>query len=364
MSRLWSAPTDLMTYALPGVGQPGPNNFAYGTVLLVARFLSAPGWVSMIEFEKADGTVAGALMRDGGGNLGWSDGISFMRSSDAGTGAAPFTVGPEDGWCLCAMTHPDSAGSPQPITLHKVPLATGQRLSRTLVGTSLNTSALGNGRIKLGGDDDTNRSMLVAAAGALPSVVMSPEQIDAVAGALATGSVVGLATADGWVADDSDGFASNLVADRAHRSAIVGTADDPDDPPLWAYGAAAGPPAAPANLSPPAISGAATVGATASCSPGTWSASPAPSISYQWKRGGSPIPGATSSAYVLQADDAGAEVTCAVTASNASGSASAESNAVVPSAAPGSNYEADLMLRWRGEWISADRVARAGGSWR
>lgn len=45
------------------------------------------------------------------------------------------------------------------------------------------------------------------------------------------------------------------------------------------------------------------------------------SISYQWRRGGAPIPGATNSTYTLSAADNNQSLSLAVTASNASGSA-------------------------------------------
>lgn len=79
----------------------------------------------------------------------------------------------------------------------------------------------------------------------------------------------------------------------------------------------------PVNSVAPVITGTATQGQTLTCSPGTWSKSPA--FSYQWLRAGAPIAGATASTRVLAAADAGFKMSCRVTATNAGFSASATS---------------------------------------
>ena len=82
--------------------------------------------------------------------------------------------------------------------------------------------------------------------------------------------------------------------------------------------------AAPVNTSPPTISGTAELAATLTATPGSWSNSPT-SYTYQWKRNGGAIGGATASTYALQAADLGTTITVTVTAANASGGASATS---------------------------------------
>lgn len=83
----------------------------------------------------------------------------------------------------------------------------------------------------------------------------------------------------------------------------------------------------------PTLSGTATTGQTLTASGGTWSAPP-DSYTYQWRRAGTAISGATAQTYVLQAADEGQAITCAVTAVKAGyTSATATSNAVTPSAA-------------------------------
>lgn len=87
------------------------------------------------------------------------------------------------------------------------------------------------------------------------------------------------------------------------------------------------PPITPVNSVAPALTtdGSPAVGETISVDTGTWTHYPT-SYTYQWKRDGSSIGGATSSSYTLVTADAGAVVKCTVTAANAAGSANADSN--------------------------------------
>lgn len=83
---------------------------------------------------------------------------------------------------------------------------------------------------------------------------------------------------------------------------------------------------APVNTVAPVVTGTATVLSTLSCSTGTWTGAPSPSYTYQWQRNGSNISGANSSTYALKSADIGTTVRCVVTATNAAGSVSANSN--------------------------------------
>lgn len=83
---------------------------------------------------------------------------------------------------------------------------------------------------------------------------------------------------------------------------------------------------APVNLTSPVISGTNVVGQTLNTTNGTWSGSPSPTFTYQWKRDGSNISSATLATYVLVEEDADTSLTCEVTATNPLGSASATSN--------------------------------------
>jgi hypothetical protein len=87
--------------------------------------------------------------------------------------------------------------------------------------------------------------------------------------------------------------------------------------------------APPVNTAAPTISGMAVNLQTLSCSQGTWAGSPFQSYSYQWKRDGTGISGATSTTYSVTVADVGHQLTCTVTSSTpADGSASATSAAV------------------------------------
>lgn len=89
---------------------------------------------------------------------------------------------------------------------------------------------------------------------------------------------------------------------------------------------------APVNVVAPVISGTAETGQTMSCNGGAWSGATPITLTYQWKNAGVNISGATASTYLLDVTDEGDAVKCAVTATNASGNSSADSNTVTPSA--------------------------------
>jgi hypothetical protein len=89
----------------------------------------------------------------------------------------------------------------------------------------------------------------------------------------------------------------------------------------------------PVNTVAPAITGTAQEGQTVSCSTGTWTGTPTITFAYQWKRNGSNIGSATNSTYTLVTADVSQSITCQVTATNGSGSASATSNTITPIAA-------------------------------
>jgi hypothetical protein len=84
-------------------------------------------------------------------------------------------------------------------------------------------------------------------------------------------------------------------------------------------------PKAPGVLAAPTLTGAAAVGATLTCSEGSFSNDPT-RLAYEWLRDGAPIPGASASSYVVQEADEGHALACEVSAFNAAGSASAMSN--------------------------------------
>jgi hypothetical protein len=125
--------------------------------------------------------------------------------------------------------------------------------------------------------------------------------------------------------------------------------------------------APPTNTAPPAISGNGMVGSQHVATTGTWANSPT-SYAYQWLRGAAEIAGATIFAYTPVAADGGTNLSCRITASNNSGSASASSNAVaiqgVPvntalpvisgnSGGPGVGVVGDVLTTSQGTWTNS-----------
>lgn len=85
---------------------------------------------------------------------------------------------------------------------------------------------------------------------------------------------------------------------------------------------------APTAVALPQLSGTASFGQTLTASTGTWSGTPAPTLTYQWQRCDSTgaacsnIPLATAQRYTLVASDVGGRVQVVVTAANAGGTSS------------------------------------------
>ncbi|MDO8211102.1 hypothetical protein [Conexibacter sp. CPCC 206217] len=75
--------------------------------------------------------------------------------------------------------------------------------------------------------------------------------------------------------------------------------------------------ASPEIRTQPTLSGVAQVGRALTCELGTWTGSPA--LTVAWLRNGLPIAGATSATYTLATADAGQQLACQVTATNAAG---------------------------------------------
>jgi hypothetical protein len=97
--------------------------------------------------------------------------------------------------------------------------------------------------------------------------------------------------------------------------------------------------AAPGNTTAPAVTGTAKVGSTLTVSNGTWTGSPT-GYTYQWQRCTSStsctdITGASNQTYVVRTADAGNKLRAVVTASNADGKSTANSNLTDTVAASG-----------------------------
>lgn len=87
--------------------------------------------------------------------------------------------------------------------------------------------------------------------------------------------------------------------------------------------------AAPANTAAPQISGTPAVGQTLACAQGSWTNLPG-SFGYQWLRDGGAIATATSADYTVTSADAGHQLSCRVTATNAVNSTNATRRSPCP----------------------------------
>lgn len=81
----------------------------------------------------------------------------------------------------------------------------------------------------------------------------------------------------------------------------------------------------PDNTILPVITGTAAEDEVLTVAPGTWTGTPAPTLTYQWFAGGESIPGAPGTTYQVQAGDVGKTITVLETATNSLGSAQAMS---------------------------------------
>jgi fibronectin-binding autotransporter adhesin len=146
-----------------------------------------------------------------------------------------------------------------------------------------------------------------------------------------------------------------------------GEATVPSDP----TGVIAPLPSEPENTSEPTIPAYANEGETISAETGSWAGTEPMTYTYQWQRCDeecSNISGATSSTHLLSAEDVGDFLVVSVTATNAAGSVSANSNATeeigsastpAATAAPtiyGTARDQQLLVAERGEWSGAQPI--------
>ena len=131
------------------------------------------------------------------------------------------------------------------------------------------------------------------------------------------GTAITGATASTYALVAADGGASITVTVTATKAGYITTAKT---------SAAMVPTSAFTTTPTPTITGTATVGSTLTAAPGTWS--PAPdALTYQWKRNGTAITGATASTYKLVAADVGTSITVTVTAAKAGYTPTAKTSA-------------------------------------
>ena len=116
----------------------------------------------------------------------------------------------------------------------------------------------------------------------------------------------------------------------------------------------------PSNMALPEVTGSTTPGSTLECSSGLWANSPT-AYGYQWGANGTPIAGADTPTYVIT-ESPGANLTCTVTAFNASGSASVDSAATAVTAVP-SMPTNTIAPSVTGSTVIGSTVNCSTGSW-
>jgi hypothetical protein len=127
--------------------------------------------------------------------------------------------------------------------------------------------------------------------------------------------------------------------------------------------------AAPVSTSLPTVSGTPTEGQTLTAGNGSWTGTPAPSFSYQWLRcdssgaNCSPISGATSQTYAVQAADAGLTLAVTVTGSNSAGSVPATSAPPVAVTAAASAPVSTSLPTVSGTPTEGQTLTAGNGSW-
>lgn len=92
-------------------------------------------------------------------------------------------------------------------------------------------------------------------------------------------------------------------------------------------------PTVPVVTANPTISGSPVSGSTLTSTTGTATGYPTPTPTYQWRKAGVNIGGATSSTYQQVSGDIGSAITCRVTWTNSAGNATGTSNAITTTAA-------------------------------
>lgn len=190
-------------------------------------------------------------------------------------------------------------------------------------------------RYRVLGDEQRTRTNVITVAGSPPSALdpgafYTGTRFVAVGGAGAPFLYSDMGTAPpGMFVNPTTGvFAGTPTSIGAYAVTIYAT-DKAGNVGSTSFTLTIGTPVAPVNTVAPQITGSPIVGATLSCSLGTWLNAPTGYIR-QWYRSDVPITGANAATYVLTEDDLGANIKCVVTASNGEGSTPASSNTVGP----------------------------------
>ena len=118
---------------------------------------------------------------------------------------------------------------------------------------------------------------------------------------------------------------------------------------------------APVNTVTPLITGGLYVGDVLTTTDGTWTGSPS-SYAYQWQRNATNI-GTNTNTYTLVSADAGTNITCIVTATNASGSTPATSGNFYPNALAAPTIITPPEIDSSQSWFVGDTLNFTGNIW-
>jgi len=118
---------------------------------------------------------------------------------------------------------------------------------------------------------------------------------------------------------------------------------------------------APVNTVAPNVTGSPYVGDLLTTTDGTWSGTPT-SFTYQWKRGVTNI-GTNANTYTIVTADANTNITCVVTATNATGSTPATSNVLSPSVLFAPTNITPPAIDGLISWVAGDTISFTGNTW-
>lgn len=224
MSKSFAGGTDLATYARP----TGAAMNAASTEFMLIKITNTSDntWQSYMEFNRVTATENTAgMVRKPSTTVGE---LAFINTT--GASAASVTdidISDADGWMGLWITRSAAAAT----GLHKTPVG-GSRTTET--GTALSHGATWTDVLTIGGAEDP-ATFLWKVGAYWDGVELTTTQIDGVMTALTSASVAALSPT--WLADDSDGFATNLVSPgNGDRTALVGTTTSGDDPSGWVSG--------------------------------------------------------------------------------------------------------------------------------
>ncbi len=366
-----------------GEGALGPNG-AYGGDV-VAAGAALVGGTLLIERTTisgniaqggaggpADGTTSGGGGTVFGGGLYVQQDATLVNVTIAGNGATAGTPGVPFGG---GVTGPagdafgggidDDGGGSETLTLASATLAfnaagTGGNLWAAATGLSVGDTIIASGAASTGANCVASGAMITDLGHNLESTTPSQcEFSSASADQVGANPALGPLSANG-------GPTQTLALGPASPALGSGaTCTDPTKPgnpplavdqrglprPLGSCDIGAFQAQRPANTSAPTITGTPQPANTLSCSQGTWNGDGTLSYAYQWLRDGTPIAGASAAAYVVQAADAGHQLTCRVTATGTYGSTSTAVSVTVPVAsvgrAPVLTDAAETYRTWR-----------------